>query len=73
MNKISLDNGNNYLIVIECEIEKKKYLYLINEFDDSDIQIAEYIDDSTLNFVSDSQLLKNIVDNISTFIYKFLD
>jgi len=73
MNIITLENGKKYLISMNCDYNKKKYIYMINEEDESDIEIAEITENNTLKFVYDPELLKNIIKEMVLYIYRFFE
>lgn len=73
MNKLLLENGFSYFVIVDCDYEEKKYLYLINEKNTSDIKIVEYVSDTVIREVMDVELLKEIIGNMVLFVDKFYE
>lgn len=64
MNRLLLENNLSYLIVVDCVYNEKKYAYLINEKDTTDIKIVELVDDSKVVVVDEPELIKNIINEM---------
>ena len=73
MDKLLLENGLSYLVVVDCVYNEKKYLYLVNEVDSSDIKVVELLNDSKIKIVSDIELLKMVISKMTLEVDKIYD
>lgn len=68
---ITLSNNNNYVVVTTLEYNGKKYIYLVNENDNSDVMFCNYqgeeFEKETDNEVVE-QLLQIILPEMSQII-----
>ncbi len=69
--KIILSNDKEYQVIYCTLIDNKKYMYLINPNDYSDILFAELIYDDTLRLLDEKKEIYTVIANIDGQINTF--
>lgn len=69
--KIILSNDKEYQVIYCTLIDNKKYMYLINQNDYSDILFAELIYDDTLRLLDEKKEIYTVIANIDGQINTF--
>ena len=65
---LSLDDGKEYTVVAVTEYENKKYCYIIETDDTTNINFYEIIDNEELEEVEDEELRNNLIEKFNEIL-----
>ena len=70
---VTLENNKEYFVAWSVNLNKKNYIYIINEDDYSDLFFCEVLDDETLSIINDKELFEKILSEMTKQINRFYD
>lgn len=70
--KIVLEDNNEYQVIWCINLNQKKYLYLLNYHDYSDIKFVELVDNNTVSLLKDRDEIFSVITTMNKQINMFI-